>query len=271
MSYIYILLSFLFAFSGISTFIIIIGDTTNLRLIILPLVAWSISFLFYSAFKKNKKRKELIERGRQESARIKKEIEEKQKIINKRVTEIESNLKFKAILAKNVGGSGYPLNQNQEINFSTNDSSLVIIKRDESTEIIEIPFQEINELEISGPGTVTTNAGVSGGGFGLEGFIKGAVAAAIINAATTTKSTNTFMRILSSTGEIYLHTSAIEPAALKMKLSPLFVHLANRAKQPTITHHNASIAEEIKQLKQLLEDGVLSKEEFDAAKKKIIA
>ena len=134
---------------------------------------------------------------------------------------------------------------------------------------IETPFNEIIELEISGPGTVTTNAGISGGGFGLEGFLQGAVAATVINAATTKSSTNTFIRLLSSTGEIYLHTTEIEPAALKMKLSPVFVNLANRSKKAT-GNSGGSIAEEIERLQKLMKDGVLSQEEFDSAKKKII-
>lgn len=111
----YLIISSIFGLIGI---LLVMSIESILQVTLGLVVFLPISFLFYKLSAKQAKREELIERGRQESARIKKEIEDKQKIINKRVAEIESNLKFKAILAKNVGGSGYPLNQNQEINFS---------------------------------------------------------------------------------------------------------------------------------------------------------
>ena len=183
---------------------------------------------------------------------------------------IEKKFGFKSISAKNVGGSGYPLSQGQEISFGINTSSIIIIKINDSLDVIDIPFEEINEVEVSGPGTVATDAGMSGGGFGLEGFIQGAAAAALINAATTRKTTNTFMRIMTATGEIYIHTSEIEPDALKIKFSPVFVYLKNKANQQ-FKIAGSSIAEEIERLQKLFKDGILTQEEFDAAKKKVIA
>lgn len=227
-----------------------------------------VSFFFYKNYREKSEKNKKAKIAAENSA-IK--AQEEEKSLNVKITEAQFDFTSSSFLAKNIGGSGFPFTMNQPLSAGISKSALIIIKRDSSAERIEIPFKEINELEISGPGTVTTNAGASGGGFGLEGFIKGAVAAAIINAATTTKSTNTFMRVLSTTGEIYLHTSAIEPAALKMKLSPVFVHLANRSKQQAVTHTKPSVSEEIRELKKLLEDGVLSQEEFDTAKKKVIS
>lgn len=198
-----------------------------------------------------------------------KEHAEKQDKINEEIKKAQSDFIFGPLSAKSIGGSGYPLAKNQPINIGMSTSSLIILKK-EPIERIEINFDEINELEISGPGTVTTNAGVVGGGFGLEGFLKGAVAASIINAATTKSSTNTFIRVLSNTAEIYLHTTEIEPTILKMNFSPVFVSLANRTKR-AVASPGGSIAEEIERLQKLLKNGTLSQEEFDTAKKKIIA
>jgi hypothetical protein len=105
-----------------------------------------------------------------------------------------------------LGGSGYQLVQDEKLFLALAEDCLRLTRISDRVKF-DIPFSNIHGIEVSGPGTVTTNAGVSGGGFGLEGFLKGAVAAAVINAATTKTSTNTFTRILSVEGEIYLHTS----------------------------------------------------------------
>ena len=168
-----------------------------------------------------------------------------------------------------LGGSGYSLQQSQKLYLKL-EGELIRLFFDSEGSAQELPFSSIRELEISGPGTVVTNAGVSGGGFGLEGFLKGAVAATLINAATTTKSTNTFVRIMSSSGELYLHTPHIEPAQLKIKLSPVFVYLANRSANGANTAQ-ATIADEIAKLHKLKEDGLIDDDEYKAAKSKLLA
>ena len=135
---------------------------------------------------------------------------------------------------------------------------------------IDIPFTEIHEIEISGPGTTTNNAGISGGGFGLEGFVKGAVTAALINAATTKSSTNTFARMLTTTGELYLHTSQVEPAQLKIKMSQVFVYLANKARNTSGSNIQGAVAEEITKLHKLKQDGLIDDDEYKAAKSKLL-
>jgi len=208
-------------------------------------------------------------RREMQEQKVHKEQAEKQNKINGEIEKAQSDFAFGPLSAKIIGGSGYTFVKNQPINLGISASSLIILKK-ETLERIEINFDGINELEISGPGTVTTSAGVVGGGFGLEGFLKGAVAASIINAATTKSSTNTFIRVLSKTGEIYLHTTEMEPAILKMNFSPAFVSLANRSKRAT-ANSGVGIAEEIERHQKLLKDGTISQEEFDTAKKKIIA
>ena len=254
----YIVAAILSILFGITSFVAGEGFIEKSISVIIPAL---LSILFY---KMNQ-----VKNRREASERIaEKQQIEKQNRIKNEITQAQSDFIFNPLSVRNIGGSGYPLKQDQPLNFGINKSSVVFFNK-ESLQRIETPFNEIIELEISGPGTVTTNAGISGGGFGLEGFLQGAVAATVINAATTKSSTNTFIRLLSSTGEIYLHTTEIEPAALKMKLSPVFVNLANRSKKAT-GNSGGSIAEEIERLQKLMKDGVLSQEEFDSAKKKII-
>jgi hypothetical protein len=174
----------------------------------------------------------------------------------------------KSIRCSYIGGSGYGLNQPTEVYISIFPTLIKITSAlDGSSQIIAI--SEIKEIEIGGPGKVVSNAGVSGGGFGLEGFLQGAIAATLINAATTKSTTNTFLRILTKTGELYIHTSEIEPINLKMELSPAFVYLANKP-QELSGGASSLIAEEIAKLHQLKLDGLLDDDEFKIAKNKIL-
>lgn len=256
----YLFLAIIFALMGIG---VIASSNSAFGAIIGTLVFFSLAFWMFRKFA-NKSQKQ---REEEELALQQKNLQNK---LKKKINESTNNSGFGGIIAKNIGGSGYPLQHNQEISFGAINTALIIaISSAANASVIEIPFEEIHLLEISGPGTVVSDAGVSGGGFGLEGFIQGAVAAAIINAATTKSSTNTFMRILTTKGEIYLHTAEIDPADLKVKLSPVFVYLANKSSQKA--NNTQSITQELQSLQKLFEDGILSQDEFTAAKKKILS
>lgn len=172
--------------------------------------------------------------------------------------------------AKKIGGSGYEIAKDQDLSIGVTRNSLIFIEKSGRPRRVEISFDEISEIEISGPGKVTSNAGVVGGGFGLEGFLQGAAAAAIINTATTKSSINTFVRIMSTTGEIYLHSSSVEPLQLKMQLSPIFVRLSNNSRLAN-SGGNRNIASELERIQELFRDGTLSQVEFEAAKRKILS
>lgn len=103
-----------------------------------------------------------VKNRREASERIaeKQRTEEKNRI-NNEITQAQSDFIFNPLSVRNIGGSGYPLKQEQPLIFGINKSSVIFFNK-ESLQRIDIPFNEIIELEISGPGTVTTNAGVSG-------------------------------------------------------------------------------------------------------------
>jgi hypothetical protein len=168
-----------------------------------------------------------------------------------------------------LGGSGYSFHQSEKVHLLLTPEGLKIALVSNGASV-DIPFTEIHELEISGPGTTTNNAGISGGGFGLEGFAKGAVAAALINAATTKNSTNTFARMLTTTGELYLHTSQAEPAQLKIGLSQVFVSIANKTRNSSNSSIQGAVTEEITKLHKLKQDGLIDDDEYKAAKSKLL-
>jgi hypothetical protein len=77
---------------------------------------------------------------------------------------------------------------------------------------------------------VTSGGGFIGGGFGVEGAIVGIGVASLLNALTTKTNTFTFtfMQLETTDGEVFFHYGAMEPSALRMELSPVFVALRLR-------------------------------------------
>jgi hypothetical protein len=130
------------------------------------------------------------------------------------------------------------------------------------------PFCGITALEISGPGTESTNAGLIGGGFGLAGAAAGILSASLVNSATARTTTNTFLRIGTSEAEVFLHTSTIEPSARRMYLSPAVVKMEALRLGSQISAPNLS--SELRELQALLQAGVLTADEFIRAKQRLL-
>jgi hypothetical protein len=165
-----------------------------------------------------------------------------------------------------LGGSGNNYHRHNKVIIGQGKECIYIGNVAE-LEHKNISFKDLSLIEISGEGTVTTNAGVIGGGFGLEGAIEGAIAAGVINKVTSKMSTNTFIRIMTNDSEMYFHTSEREPAQLQMFFSKAFVAL-NSSKTKGMSHQ--SISDELVKLHSLFKDGVLTQDEFDSAKKNLL-
>jgi hypothetical protein len=135
--------------------------------------------------------------------------------------------------------------------------------------VAEIDVEDVIKIEISGPGTVTTNAGLVGGGLGFEGAAWGIAAASIINAMTTTSTTNTFVTIATRHSSLTLHTSQYDTEALRMRLSSRIAAAESRSNLPP-KPADTDILSKIKELAELKAQGLLSEEEFTFAKMKIL-
>lgn len=125
------------------------------------------------------------------------------------------------IVGTYLGGTPLLLDEGPSVYIVCGRDSLVIKNENNSSEIRE-RFSDIDELEILGSGKVTSNAGVVGGGFGLEGFLKGVVLASAINTITSKTRNNTFLKVRSQNFEALFHILKQEPAHLRLLLSPVF-------------------------------------------------
>lgn len=211
------------------------------------------------------------ESGKKENKPIKRSLpptkEELVVIADKKLKLLESRSIHKPILALVIGGIGVSEKPGAVVYLGTTDKLFIISSATDDDET-EIPIESITSIDISGPGTQTNNAGIVGGGFGVEGALKGMIAASLINAATTRKKTDTFLRILTKNSEVHFHLNNIEPSGLRLLLSHLFVAVENR-KSETLAQPKG-LAEEIAKLKSLNVDGAISDEEFAQAKKKLL-
>jgi Short C-terminal domain len=139
-----------------------------------------------------------------------------------------------------------------------------------------VPYSQVEDLEIGGPGLVRSGGGFAGGGFGPVGAIEGMAVAAVLNAMTTRTSIKTIVRIQATGSELFLLHTKITPEQLRIQMSrTLGVIRAARADEtarpsPEARTVSPSPVEELTKLADMLEKGLLTREEFDLMKAKIL-
>jgi hypothetical protein len=139
--------------------------------------------------------------------------------------------------------------------------------------LAEVPYNEVEDVEIGGPGLVKTGGGFVGGGFGVQGAVEGMTIASVLNALTMRTSIKTVVRIQGISCELFLLHTKLTPAQLRIEMSrPL---AAIRSAQVTDTPggtqreepaKSMSPVEQLAKLADMLEKGLLTREEFDLMK-----
>ena len=71
------------------------------------------------------------------------------------------------------------------------EDRLVVFASRRADVLAEVPYSQVEDVEIGGPGMVRSGGGFTGGGFGLGGAIEGMAIAAVLNAMTTRTSIKT--------------------------------------------------------------------------------
>jgi hypothetical protein len=144
--------------------------------------------------------------------------------------------------------------------------------------LAEVPYTEVEDVEIGGPGLVKTGGRFVGGGFGLSGAIEGMAIAAVLNALTTRTSITTVVRIQGTGCELFLLHTRLTPGQLRIAMSrPLGAIRSARAAQTAgpIQHGApvmpASPVDDLAKLAALLEKGLLTREEFELMKAKLLS
>jgi len=167
-----------------------------------------------------------------------------------------------------LGGSGYGILEGSILKLSLSERSIDLLDP-KSLSQLSVLFAHIQGLEFDG-GVFQKGGGFMGGGFGLGGFVIGAASSAVLNKITTRTNIQTVMRILTSEGEMNFFTDEATPDQLDMALADVRTGIRNREVNPAPVNSGISQVEQLEKLVKLRDQGVLTNEEFDAQKSKIL-
>jgi hypothetical protein len=143
--------------------------------------------------------------------------------------------------------------------------------------LAEVPYGQVEHVEIGGPGLIRRGGGFVGGGFGVTGAIEGMAIAAVLNGLTTRTSIKTVVRVQGTGCELFLLHTKLTPEQLRIAMSrPLGAIRSDRAAEAAGgAQHGAhamspSPVEELSKLAEMLEKGLLTREEFDLMKANLL-
>jgi hypothetical protein len=160
------------------------------------------------------------------------------------------------------------------------EDRLVVFASRRADVLAEVPYSQVEDVEIGGPGLVRSGGGFTGGGFGLGGAVEGMAIAAVLNAMTTRTSITTVVRIQAADCELFLLHTKLTPDRLRIEMSRTLsviravraVRAGEAAARPSSETRpvSPSPVEELTKLADMLEKGLLTREEFDLMKAKIL-
>jgi hypothetical protein len=174
-------------------------------------------------------------------------------------------------VAVHVGGSGHGLSENDVVGFGSDEDGIELVPAN-SRSRIHLPYGDIIEISVDG-GVYQKGGGFAGGGFGLVGFAVGAAASMALNKVTTRTEVETHLRITTNRGEVNLYTNQITSNDLEMSLSEIRTRIRQVNSQGQLQSpapHIASLSDELLKISELHKSGVLTDEEFQAAKQRLI-
>lgn len=186
------------------------------------------------------------------------------------------SLREVAYLGGHVPGSAIRPGERYDVRFL--EDRLIVSACRQAEVLAEVPYGQVEDVEIGGPGLVKTGGGFTGGGFGARGAIEGMAVAAVLNALTTRTSITTIVRIQGTGCELFLLHTRLTPEQLRITMShPLgAIRSARAAKvaggiRPQAPAVSRSPVEELAKLADMLEKGLLTREEFDLMKRELLS
>lgn len=166
--------------------------------------------------------------------------------------------------------TGLPLDQEDLIRVLVEEAGLVVSQTGREDLVLE--YGELDAISAGGAGLQvdTRGGGMIGGGFGVAGFVVGAASAALYNRLTTRTDVvvETLLRIEGDGIEMVLLTPEVLPEDLDLEIAPARTRIKSAARSANAPA--ASVGQQLKELADLRDSGVLTEAEFSAAKAKLI-
>lgn len=154
------------------------------------------------------------------------------------------------------------------------DRRLDFVARTQSGgEAARISSTDLIEIDVSGPGAYRKGATWFGGGFGVEGAVKGAIEAAVLSSLTSRRRVLTVVRVASRHAVAVFATDQATPDELRLALSePLLAATRNREQgpAPSVAGAGTNLADQLATVADLHNLGALSDTEFESAKRRIL-
>ena len=148
----------------------------------------------------------------------------------------------------------------------TVNSSQVTLSWDGGQAVVSI--ENLKEIEINGHSS-TSSAGIFGGGFGLQGAAEGMLVAGLINKMTTKTKTWVIAKITGLAGNVELFIPNSNALTANTFFRPALDAIATNSAVGK-TPSDEGIVAQLERLAALVEKGLLTTEEFQAAKTKLL-
>ena len=120
-------------------------------------------------------------------------------------------------LGGHAPGSGLAARKSYDLRFLTDSVAVLPCRRAGS--LVQVPYRDVEVVDIGGPGLVKSGGGFAGGGFGVAGAVEGMTIAGVLNALTTKTKIRTVVRIQAAQCELFLLSTTTEPETLRIELS----------------------------------------------------
>jgi hypothetical protein len=148
------------------------------------------------------------------------------------------------------------------------NSSKLFFTNDE--EFFEAPHQKLLSIKITGKGQYSTGGGWIGGGIGFTGAMKGAAEATILNALTTRIHYDCLLTLVYEDFDLTFQVLDRTPQLLEANLSGIVKYLREKSPANPSKINPEERIHLIRELGELLSQGLITQSEFDAQKKEIL-
>ncbi len=136
--------------------------------------------------------------------------------------------------------------------------SMAVFPSRRTNALVQVPYRDIDVVDIGGPGLVKSGGGFVGGGFGVAGAVESMAIATALNTLTTKTKIRTVVRIQAVQCELFLLCTTAGPEALRIGLSQALGAIRHaRAGITALTDDSprTSLVDQLAKLAAMLESG----------------